>query len=479
MHNPNPFSFVPFKTKPFLYANEEYLQNEKLYTGYLEVRIKALTPIHSVGKKVARTNDEMSYMFSEDGVPIIPASSIRGCLRAFIEALTNGWVSQANTFYEKSRGDRHLEFKLFEGSKENLPALGSAFKPSLKSGKLDIASFLFGLVVEKGESKQEENVLAKKSKIMIEDAIFTSQSLSTENQYWIPNIEGDSFMGGPHPSKSSWWYFEAGKVNPRDVKIRNRHGEVIRNIRTAEFYGSTFQGRKFYFHQDPQECVKYYDAASNTWQYSERAQFQKTWIQCVDQGKMSEPFRIYVHKIPKSLLIVLVLSLFPGKHIRHKLGYGKAYGYGSCEFIFEKAQLREEHLQGGIPEQLREFNDQILEWQKLAWDKENLEICFEKHKDGVIDWDALDSLAQILGYDKNCTILFTYPPFNQQNFQSVLQWDDFIARYKTLPKGAKSKDIAELFFSTKKTIHFEYYQEKAEGWEQIQSRVPGILGKED
>jgi CRISPR/Cas system CSM-associated protein Csm3 (group 7 of RAMP superfamily) len=86
-HYPNPFDFVPFTSAPILRAEEQFDALGEKFSGYLELEIKALTPVHVVGRVEGGAAEHKSFFFRQSGLPCIPASSIRGCLRAFTEAL--------------------------------------------------------------------------------------------------------------------------------------------------------------------------------------------------------------------------------------------------------------------------------------------------------------------------------------------------------------------------------------------------------
>ena len=49
-HYPNPFDFVPFPLAPILRTEEEFDALGEKLSGYLELEIKALTPVHVVGR---------------------------------------------------------------------------------------------------------------------------------------------------------------------------------------------------------------------------------------------------------------------------------------------------------------------------------------------------------------------------------------------------------------------------------------------
>ncbi len=107
-HNPNPFDFVPFAREPKLLRPEDFDRMGRKISGYLDVTITALTPVHVVGTYQRGDGESQSRMYRQDGSPMIPAATIRGMLRAFIEALTSGWVSSATETYPKTYGQRHL-----------------------------------------------------------------------------------------------------------------------------------------------------------------------------------------------------------------------------------------------------------------------------------------------------------------------------------------------------------------------------------
>ena len=126
-HYPNPFDFVPFPSAPIIRTEGEFDALGEKFSGYLELEIRALMPVHVVGQAEDST-ERKSFFFRQSGLPCIPASSIRGCLRAFTEALTAGWVSRANPEYPKRYRGRHVGFKTFE---DYLPASGSRRRSSL------------------------------------------------------------------------------------------------------------------------------------------------------------------------------------------------------------------------------------------------------------------------------------------------------------------------------------------------------------
>ena len=486
MHNPNPFDFVPFAESPLLYTPAALDGLGEMMSGYLEVRLKALTPLHVVGALRTQGTNQ-SLMYRQDGDVCIPGSTIRGCLRAFIETLTNGWASQATPEYPKQSGKRHIGYKTFEPYKNEFagkpgqapkpfwsqPALDAAYRPTPQAnGSLDIAAYLFGIVTESANRAKpsDEDVLTRKGKIFVEDALLGAADLAG-NQYWLPDINSRAFMGGGNPSLSSWWYFQPAQIRKRAPNV-------------AEFVGGRYWGRKFYYHQDPVRCTQYYDKQKGHWHYDPKGEFQRVFLECVEAGQTSQHFRIYIDRLPQPLVRLLVMVLMPGANIRHKLGYGKAYGYGSVEFEIVAAKLRREGQASRIPGDLVDGTGEVLAWLTAGWGREELKAA---KLEPLLDFAALAHLAQVCGWVDSETLLFTYPPFIDSRRDKSAQFQNAI-RYSVLqdnlPAGIPHSDqitvseaearaiAAALFDRVKKPIHFRYYQERAAGWAIITRRRP-------
>lgn len=485
MHKPNPFDFVPFAEKPILRTEEEFNVMGDRYSGYLELRIKALTPVHIVGYQKHVQNGRKSFMYRQNEQTCLPAASIRGCLRSFIEAVTAGWVSQATPVYEKNNEDRHVGFSTFETYKKTSmrgieyntkPVVDPVYQPKAMEEEnpiLDVASYLFGIVVEKEKDKgATHDALARKSKIWIEDAYIQSEEIEG-SKYWLPDIAGDAFMGGAKPSISNWWYMQPQEVWQRNVRLPS--GRILP---VAEFIGEKYWGRKFYYHQNPGKCVTYYHPQKHKWSYRHTNHFTKVGLEIFKRNSNTDSFRIYVDRVPKKLLMLLVLSLLPGNNIRHKLGYGKPYGYGSIEFSLVSASLRIEDDKQRIPDSLQDHTKELITWKNNAWNR--AEMASAGFDVSLIDWQALEYLARILGTEYAGELVFIYPPFEKGDFQQgILKkvFNETLSPDYYLGKPIKVNDkkaraMASRLFEVKKPIHFRLYQEKSNGWERIEKRKP-------
>lgn len=471
-YNPNPFDFVLItQKKPLTFKINDLETDEELYSGYMEVKLNALTPLHIVGRQTPSKGKEgqkihYSYFYKEGNDCCIPGSSIKGMLRSFIEALTNGWVSQAqennddNPTYPKCNGNvnrskgRHIGFDSFKVTENKHTSITSKIQPGIPAtyhpasgGEIDIASYLFGIVLDK------EN-LSFKHKVSIGDAIVNQNDF--KNHKMIDIIE-NAFMGGGHPSASNWWY-----VMPSGIQERQGKKADGGPYHVFEMVGEGFWGRKFYFHQDPADCVKFYQD-SKQW-YSSREVYPYE-AKCLDKEK-SATFRIDFKRLPKAMIDLLCFALVPGNNIKHKIGYGKQYGYGSVYFEIKEIKYRKENEPLNLDNDADwTFND----YTPLSWDSRSKLKVAEK---AIIDEEALLKLARILTWNDKEKIIYTYPPNRSGDFQTFIP----ISKKGSLPgvikNGEEGIKTAATFWNTKRTIHFLLYQARAKGYKDIMNRTP-------
>jgi hypothetical protein len=506
-HKPNPFDFVPFVASgPNLYPLKEFVESDKLLTGYLNVRIKALTPLHIVGEQDSEETDPIdpkersegkkdyritkSKFLRRNGQPLISSATIRGCLRSFLEVATNGWVSQCTPSYEEEPGIRKYGFKVISDSKtdsvstKETLSLQEEYATPRQTGEFtDIPSFLFGYVAE--------NEGALKGRIVIEDAEIQESSLACNNEtsiYQIPDIKAAAFMGGPHPCASSWWYLYPQRIRLNEIKDEHGAPKLDRRgdpIITVDFIGSGFRGRKFYYHQSADESFSWYNNTDN-WPNDDKHPIYTIPLECLKQGSETNDFRIYFEQIPEPLLKVLILSLTPGSPatengkdtLRHKLGYGKAYGYGSIEFIITGGRIR-----GGKSASVEYNYIDIIQEKVISslWDFQKLNeigIAHYLHK------ESIEKLAKILWYKEPIQFKYYYPAFNEKGFKFLVRKENILPvltnknRNKILLNNDISitpdegKIIAQKLYllNRKPALHFEVYQENSDDYEKIQRR---------
>ena len=497
-HKPNPFDFVPFvESGPSLYPMKEFVTSDNLMTGYLTVCIKALTPVHIVGdqnavasdpKNKSKKNSKQDYritsssFFRRKGTAFIPSSTIRGCLRSFIETATNGWVSQFTPNYEKERQKHKYGFKVDGTVTVQNPKLFDTQIPSALneqyilprevSDAIDVSSFLFGYTPEDGKARQ--------GRIVIEDAPINIAGIDEHKTSKVPDILHSAFMGGPHPSASSWWYQYPYQIRLSTLIVNGASKEGV------DFIGSGYRGRKFYFHQNPEDCVKLYPVEENFLSSSTEHPVYPIPIECLKSGSATDDFRIYFEEIPEPLLKILILALTPGSPeitqgvptLRHKLGYGKAYGYGSIEFIITGGKIRGES--SGSPEvgYIKRLQNEVI---SSLWD-------FNKFKaigiENYLHKESLEGLARILWFDPSESTLYQYPPFGDGGFKpgitehqlkEVLDKisEEQLTRDKMIMVSrVVGKNLARKLYQTgcRKALHFKVYQENSDNYQKIQQR---------
>jgi len=476
-HPLNPFDFVPFAKEPLLKTTAGWLNDGSLQTGYLDLQITARTPLHIVGRQetVEKKGQQItkSHFYRRNSKAYIPGATIRGLLRAFVEAACNGWASQMTPFYSVKPGKRQVGFLAVDTPDEELEkavvdktlqfALPPAYVAQPKSnGPIDLASFLFGYIPKDGEGWR--------GLITIEDAPAEAASWDEGGEkFQLPDIKGEAFMGGPNPSARTWWYHQPQAIRKR--KIRRPGSSDTMTV--LDFLGNGFRGRKFYYHQDPKLCLPQY--AGPDWNSPYRFD-----LECLPRGAKTGLFRLYFEQLPLKLVYLLAWALAPHPLMRHKLGYGKAYGYGSISISIADCRFRKSSL----PEAQAVPPETADEIKNLAW---NVSVLKAKGLDDFVDMGSLEKLFPILHYPDDKTplsLVFRYPKFSEEGFLPVIMTRDLDAALQeanirksfnndllqvTPPEAEK---IAEALRQQglKPALHFEVYQKNADDYETVRSR---------
>ncbi|OQY51726.1 MAG: hypothetical protein B6245_24275 [Desulfobacteraceae bacterium 4572_88] len=292
---------------------------------------------------------------------------------------------------------------------------------------------------------------AYQSRLSFEDIYMDKIKLSSVN---LPDVLGTAFMGGPKPRINNWWYFRPAMIQEHRVRAGGRE------ISLADFIGKEYWGRKFYFHQDPEKAVaEYKPPAWSVYTYP---------LETIPKDSVLKG-RIYFESMPEPLLNLFLITLQPGANIRHKIGYGQAFGLGSIEISVENVKR---FPSDGLSVLQRPDK---YDFQPVVGKEVEHEMC-----KAYVDSEALKWLARILSYDeafiskKEC--VFTYPPFTEPYFQTTVPWKEISAVTKVRGSRLKvseteAKQIAEKLFALKKTIHFRVYQEKTDLWKAIAARA--------
>lgn len=148
-HRMNPFDFVPLpQGGPRALSNE--IIKETRYEGYIEYSIKVLTPLHITGMTEKDGDHFKVKHFNESyGKKVIPGSSIRGMLAAYIEAVTGSdlrsftrgkegkerresgkWYEEDGSGRVAAEKCRHVGFLMAAGNDPNYRGLDHAKDPA-------------------------------------------------------------------------------------------------------------------------------------------------------------------------------------------------------------------------------------------------------------------------------------------------------------------------------------------------------------
>ncbi|MBI5206205.1 MAG: hypothetical protein HY934_00260 [Candidatus Firestonebacteria bacterium] len=483
MHYMNPFDFVEFVKEINRKTINEWngLNGNKLFSGRIYLTLKTITPLNISGEiKInpdAKSISEKKFYkqkYSNSLLPCIPANSIKGMLRSYIEALTNGFVSSYNLEYKKEKTKRNIGFKAEEViyRQFQLPKVFDYY-----STPVDISSFLFGLTALPSEDKKKF-VGALKAKIEFSDVFFNNDEIKIYTALDLPDEKVP--FGVPKPQKNNWWYFMPEKITKN-------------NMGNAEFIGSKYRGRKFYFHQDPKQCIKYY---YEEWKHQKLIKYN---AECIDSDKASIPFYINFNKVPESLLKLLLTALCPGRTVRHKLGSLKPFGFGSVEFNIEKILFQKNGwdrfesikvTEATVLEEDQELKKLIEKFKERKEPNREISVIEDELiKEGLINENTWKALRFILHCPENLkedNRKFIYPIFRKKENGEILtaKQKGFAqtVRYENEYSSKISmKDLREIVVELfedvtngKQTIDFDFYQTKADNFTYIK-RNAGLL----
>ena len=422
--------------------------------------------MHIVGEQNKNSNQEIeySYFLRRHNHPVVPGSSIKGMLRAFIEALTNSWVGQATDEYKRKAKEIAHAFNAISipplASGIAGPVIPERFHPKNLDGKIDLTSFLFGTVLE---GSNEANAFP--SRFIFEDIIGENNCLDKE-KIKLPDVPEDAFMGGPKPRINNWWYFTPDRIKSK----------TFQSYVNTDFMGKEYWGRKFYYHQKPENVLAWY-ADGSKWPHKkikDKTNIYRDYpIEVVKKNSILNG-KMYFENIPHTFLGLVILSLCP-QNMAHKLGYGQAFGLGSIQIVVKNIHT---HKNRGFG----------IARGEIRLDPKTLDHSWYR---SYVDEQALQWLSRILHYDEKYINIkeniFTYPLFNpvqqgtKAEFTKLVQWTD--ARDAAIVAGAlnhadsinltpdQAQNVAKQLWDKKKTIHFRLYQEKSRLWTDIEKRA--------
>jgi len=459
----NPFHFVPFPLDGPRPLTSAALNGPRL-EGYLKYSLKTLTPLHITGKTSRESKHfKEKTFYARCGRRVIPGSSLRGMISSCVEALTGSdlrsftrgnetgssdrpvygkWYDSHNSQKCRHVGflvastdqDDHRETKKetydypYHGRKETRQrferneTLPSGFGRHMVE---DAATFFFGFV----DQENGDEAAARPGRVVFEDLAVPGDINLGIRKAW--DLDSDAVMGSPNPRANTAWYFTPGAY-----RIRKVHG----GPKVWEVLADKLRGRKFYFHQYPEDCHEKYR------RWKEWMPLVEYDVEAIDGGCKITNGRIYFTDLPEPMLKLLVYSLTLDRSMAHKLGALKPFGFGSVKIRVESLLCKDMGNPFGALEP-KELSANLVE--------------------GLIDKRAFRLLKKIMHFPstaKKENYVFLYPPFRpgkgvsdrEKGFACVEIVRD--TRQSARPKPGSSKKI---------TMFFDHYQKKAVNYDAV------------
>ena len=502
-HVMNPFDFVPLpQDGPRKLAAP--ILAEPRYEGYLTYTLTTLTPLHITGRTEKDGDHFKIKHFNESyGKKLIPGSSVRGMMEAYIEAVTGSdlrsitrgdegkdagrpeygkWYEEGDNGKVKAEKCRHVGFLMAAELDPRYMGLNHAKDPAKNwrraahatkefherratlpknfamnrfdheeravNPAVDVAGFLFGYVPQEKVEKGKDPIPARSGRLVFED-LPVPAGVFEERKAW--DIKGDASFGMPNPRASTAWYFTQGNNRMRTISLRNGKSFSVWEVLAAKV-----RGRKFYFHQHPETCHREYKKVNEEMQRALKAlppekqrgrklpELIEYKVEAVKPGEVISGGRIDFKDLPKSLLLFLLYALDLNQAPGESPSMAHKLG-GLKPFGFGSVALSVTGVQcretGGFPGEL-----------------------VADEPEGTIPKDifypeAFRSLEKILHFPTDANqardYVFMYPPFNPLGATSEAKGFAVVERAEGGGRGPAPGN------SQKLTLFFDHYQANA------------------
>lgn len=465
-HLMNPFHFVPLPADGPKELPAEIL-NEPRFEGYLEFTLETITPLHITGKttKVGSHFAKKDF-YRANGKRVIPGKSIRGMLSSFIEALTGSDLRVITRGDEKDRSgrpvygkwflsrsgedaprNRHVGFLVasaddrdFDNARKDTYNVGGSRKVRYERGATlpngfgrhaveDAATFLFGHVPDRKGSGLE----SRAGRLFFEDIVVPAGIPNDVPPKKAWDLDSDSVMGSPNPRANTAWYFQPASSPRRRVAYG---GHPV-----WEFLADKVRGRKFYFHQRPEDCHEKY----GRWEWLRR--LREYDLETIPLDQKIPGGRMSFIDLPESILKLLVYSLLLGGDMAHKLGALKPFGFGSVKFI-------------DVDIRCRNTTDPFDPIKSTALSLDRSFHC-------LLDMKAYSVLEKIMHFSTDSerdSFVFVYPPYNTSGINPEAK--GFAQVEEALdPRLPPTRDQCK-----KITMFFDQYQSTASNYKAVMGR---------
>lgn len=353
----NPYHFVPFPEISFLKKHYTTLEKrfkaaqENLLSGYIECRMETISKF-SIKSVFEQAADQAQRENSHTAHVYVPGSSIRGMIRAVLEALGFGCGFFFSRDYEIKRDkcynpstrstDHTVIYKLHDCQfpDKKFAELKGKDPKELLSEFASCATRIeqtLGSLNEKDREKRIPSleicpvcslfgftsVVSAASRLKFMDTDMVETKLVAVS---LPQLQS------PRPYHTGF-YFQ----NPGDWSVTRGQPAY------KQFRNGIYNGRKFYLHRRNDQHLSGRDVDVY-----------------VPEESVKFSFRIYFNHLSEFELGMLLFAISPDEDIRHKLGYGKPVGLGKIRLQVDKVRNKSNDPFDFAAKSFSELNHQEL-----------------------------------------------------------------------------------------------------------------------
>lgn len=253
---------------------------------------------------------------------------------------------------EKGHNIKHLAFSEIPRLRYKLSPwqlIPLEFRPSNSLKNLSFSERLFGTTGNHNEKSESKELTSISGRVFFTDAKLDENKAKFVDEK--PKILKP--FGEPHPTLLSFYLEKDGSYDKQGSKIR---------------------GRKFYWHHKD-KIEKKFETYSKSITMNSQERYNAS-LQLLDFGNEFE-FEIHFNNLTDDELGVLTYALELEEGLLHKVGKGKAFGFGSCKIEIKETLLKNENKYNGFSiSKVFKENKEIQEIKQK---------CIKKAKEMYID----------------------------------------------------------------------------------------------
>ena len=221
------------------------------------------------------------------------------------------------------------------------------FRPSDSLENLSFSEKLFGTTGDntKKDEKKKNELVALAGRVFFENARIVSKNPKMIDNGKLTTLKP---FGEPHPTLVSFYLNKEDYNNNVNVKK-----------------GIFIKGRKFYWHHKD-KIEKEFKNYSNSIIMNSREKYNSS-LELMDYGNEFE-FDVHFENLTDEELGVLIYALELEDGLLHKIGRGKAFGFGSCKIEIEEIKLENKNKYNDFSENIFK-NDQKEKYISKAKEK--------------------------------------------------------------------------------------------------------------